>query len=104
MTEPSGEIARACEIGLPPSTRASPRAPNQSVQAFMTWSCSSLVAGIGPPPWNVSRKFAMSIDLHDRAALRVVAIQGESEPSSRFHPDDERPARNRQRRAVPAKR
>src|SRR4029079_15796402 len=62
MTDPSGEMALACEIGLPPSTSASPSCPNQSVQAVITWSCSSLVSGM-LPPWNVSRKFAMSIAL-----------------------------------------
>ena len=66
MTDPSGEMALACEIGFPPSTSASPRVPNQLVQADITLSCSSFVSGM-LPPWNVSRKFAMSIDLrgHD---------------------------------------
>ena len=62
MTDPSGEIAFACEIGLPPSTSASPSVPNQLVQAAITWSCSSFDSGM-LPPWNVSRKFAMSIVL-----------------------------------------
>ena len=62
MTEPSGEIALDWEIGLPPSTRASPSVPNQPVQAAMTWSWASLVSGM-LPPWNVSRKFAMVHDL-----------------------------------------
>ena len=74
MTEPSGVIAFACVIGLPPSTSASPSVPNQPVQACVAWSCSSFDSGI-EPPWNVSRKFAMPKHLHRAATLVLPSIR-----------------------------
>ena len=59
MTEPSGEIAFVCDVGLPGSTTASPSCPNQAAQAAMTVAVSSALVGMPPSPWYVSRKFAI---------------------------------------------
>ena len=46
---PAAAIVLVTEAGLPPSTRASPIDPNQSVQACMTVAPSSGLSGIEPP-------------------------------------------------------
>ena len=89
MTEPSGVIAFACEIGLPPSTSASPRVPNQSVQACIDLVLSSWVSGI-EPPWNVSRKFAMPKHLH-RAATSCCRPFGRRTPPVHHHDEPPTP-------------
>jgi hypothetical protein len=61
MTEPSGEMARPGD-GIAAVDEGIAQAPT-SQSGLHDLVLSSLVAGIGPPPWNVSRKFAMSIDL-----------------------------------------